>query len=156
MSLKQLTSLFSTAALLASAGLAVAAIETAEPPFQVFPADVNLKFQRDRQSLVVRVAEASGVMRDVTAEAKFTIADRSLANGVRPSASGDWETSVIRTPWNLSGIWSLELGISPWNLSGIWFLELGISPQGGGSSVLRTMAAKMSFNSCASWRSAAL
>jgi len=79
MSPKKLTSLFSAAALVASAGLAMAAIETAEPPFQVVPNDVNLKFQRDRQSLVVRVTEPGGVMRDVTTEAKFTIADPAKA-----------------------------------------------------------------------------
>ena len=45
------------------------------PDFEVFPTDVNLRFLRDSQSMVVRITEANGVHRDVTAEAKFTIAD---------------------------------------------------------------------------------
>ena len=43
--------------------------------FEVFPTDVNLKFMRDGQSMVVRITEPNGVHRDVTAEAKFAIAD---------------------------------------------------------------------------------
>ena len=50
-----------------------------QAPFQVFPTDVNLSSARDRQSLVVRVTEANGVHRDVTGEAKFTIADAAKA-----------------------------------------------------------------------------
>ncbi len=58
--------------LLTAATAANAALTT---DFEVFPADVNLKSARDRQSLVVRITEPNGVHRDVTAEAKFTIAD---------------------------------------------------------------------------------
>ena len=43
--------------------------------FEVFPTEVNLKFQRDRQSLVCCFTEANGIQRNVTAEAKFTFAD---------------------------------------------------------------------------------
>src|SRR4051794_33259544 len=61
-------------------------------PFQVFPNDVNLTTARDRQSLVVRITEANGVHRNVTAEAKFTLADPAKAkieNGiVYPLADG--------------------------------------------------------------------
>lgn len=68
------------------------AIET-EPAFEVFPKDVNLTTGRDRQSLVVRITEATGVHRNVTAEAKFTIADPAKAkveNGVvLPLADGE-------------------------------------------------------------------
>ncbi|MEI9898378.1 MAG: hypothetical protein WDN28_32100 [Chthoniobacter sp.] len=40
---------------------------------------MNLKFARDKQSLVVRTTEANGVNRDVTAAATFTLADPSKA-----------------------------------------------------------------------------
>ncbi len=60
--------------------------------FEVFPAEVNLKFLRDRQSLVCRFTEPGGVQRNVTAEAKFAMADGTKAkieNGsVLPLADG--------------------------------------------------------------------
>ncbi|MDQ3624685.1 MAG: DUF1549 and DUF1553 domain-containing protein, partial [Verrucomicrobiota bacterium] len=56
-----------------------AAIATNQQSFEVFPAEVNLKFQRDRQSLVVRITEPNGVHRDVTADTKFSIADPTKA-----------------------------------------------------------------------------
>ncbi len=60
--------------------------------FEVFPAEVNLKFLRDRQSLVCRFTEANGVHRNVTTEAKFALVDAALAkveNGaVLPLADG--------------------------------------------------------------------
>ncbi len=60
--------------------------------FEVFPSEVNLKFMRDRQSVVCRFTEPNGVHRNVTAEAKFSIADAAKAkfeNGtVRPLADG--------------------------------------------------------------------
>lgn len=66
--------------------------------FEVFPADVNLKTSRDRQSLVVRVAEANGVHRDVTGEAKFTVADPSKAKVtkgvVTPLADGETKLKI--------------------------------------------------------------
>jgi hypothetical protein len=68
-----------------------AALE-ASSPFEVFPGDVNLTTSRDRQSLVVRITEANGVHRNVTADAKFTLADPTKAkieNGVvYPLADG--------------------------------------------------------------------
>jgi hypothetical protein len=70
--------------LFASTVMAGAALDSTSP-FEVFPADVNLKFQRDRQALVVRITEPSGVQRDVTAEATFTVVDPAKAkveNGV--------------------------------------------------------------------------
>ena len=79
---------------------ASAALESANP-FEVFPADVNLKFMRDRQSMVVRVTEANGVHRDVTAEAKFTIADVAKAKidkgVVVPLADGE---TKLKIEWN--------------------------------------------------------
>lgn len=67
---------FLSATLLLTRGLASAALD-GTAPFEVFPADVNLKFQGDRQSLVVRITEPNGVHRDVTGAATFTIADPS-------------------------------------------------------------------------------
>ncbi|MEO7317953.1 MAG: DUF1549 domain-containing protein, partial [Chthoniobacteraceae bacterium] len=77
-----------------------AAIDSANP-FEVFPADVNLKFLRDSQSMVVRITEANGVHRDVTAEAKFTIADpvkAKVEKGVIfPLADGE---TKVKIEWN--------------------------------------------------------
>ena len=68
-----------------------AALESTSP-FEVFPGDVNLSDARDRQSLVVRITEPNGVHRNVTADAKFTLADPTKAkieNGVvYPLADG--------------------------------------------------------------------
>ncbi|MEK0450111.1 MAG: hypothetical protein RL088_2379 [Verrucomicrobiota bacterium] len=70
----------------------------ASEPFEVFPADINLKFQRDRQSIVCKTTEANGVNRNVTAEAKVTFADPTKAkfeNGfVLPLADGDTKMRV--------------------------------------------------------------
>jgi Protein of unknown function (DUF1553)/Protein of unknown function (DUF1549) len=69
--------------------------------FEVFPAQVNLKFQRDRQSLVCRFTEANGIQRNVTPEAKFTFADPTKAkveNGVVvPLADG---ATTVKVEWN--------------------------------------------------------
>jgi hypothetical protein len=87
-------------ALLCTCAAASAALET-QNPFEVFPSDVNLKFQRDRQSVVVRFTEANGVHRDVTADAKFSVADPTKAkveNGVVvPLADGD---TKVKIEWN--------------------------------------------------------
>ena len=77
-----------------------AALDSANA-FEVFPADVNLKFLRDRQSMVVRFTEANGVHRDVTADAKFTIADPSKAKiekgVIVPLADGE---TKVKIEWN--------------------------------------------------------
>ncbi len=66
--------------------------------FEVFPAEVNLKFLRDRQSLVCRWTEPNGVQRNVTAEAKFTLSDAAKARvesgTVYPVADGDAKLKV--------------------------------------------------------------
>jgi len=84
--------------LLLTGSLTQAATESAAAAFEVFPADVNLKFLRDRQSLVVSVTEPTGVNRNVTTEAKFTLADPSKAkivNGVLyPLADGQTTLKV--------------------------------------------------------------
>jgi hypothetical protein len=65
--------------LLALAIGAGASLDSGAPDFEVFPADVNLKYQRDRQSMVVRITEPGGVHRDVTAQSTFTLADPTRA-----------------------------------------------------------------------------
>src|SRR5690606_17370931 len=66
--------------------------------FEVFPSEVNLKYQRDRQGLVVRVTGPTGVHTDVTKEATFTLADPAKAkveNGiVVPLADGQTKLQV--------------------------------------------------------------
>ena len=76
---QKITTLFLSACLLAAGGLLHAAAESGATTVEVFPADVNLKFLRDKQTLVVRTTEANGVNRDVTAEAKFILADPGKA-----------------------------------------------------------------------------
>ncbi|HEY6168141.1 MAG TPA: DUF1549 domain-containing protein [Verrucomicrobiae bacterium] len=46
---------------------------------QVYPPTVNLTSRQDRQSLVVQATYADGVTRDVTADAKITLGNKSLA-----------------------------------------------------------------------------
>ena len=69
--------------------------------FEVFPTDVNLKFLRDSQSMVVRITEPNGVHRDVTTEAKFTVADpvkAKVEKGVIfPLADGE---TKVKIEWN--------------------------------------------------------
>ncbi|HEY3901313.1 MAG TPA: DUF1549 and DUF1553 domain-containing protein [Chthoniobacter sp.] len=90
--------LFLTAWLLVSGGLVHAAIENGSATFEVFPSDVNLKYVRDKQSLVVRITEPNGVNRNVTTDAKFTLADPTKAkveNGVvYPVADGQTTLKV--------------------------------------------------------------
>lgn len=78
--------------------LSAAPFAMAAQPFEVFPADINLKFQRDRQSIVCKTTEANGVNRNVTAEAKVTFADPTKAkfeNGfVLPLADGETKMRV--------------------------------------------------------------
>jgi hypothetical protein len=52
---------------------------TAAPVLKVFPASVDLQGQDDRQSIVVQEVNDQGTTRDVTATAKYRLADESLA-----------------------------------------------------------------------------
>jgi Protein of unknown function (DUF1549)/Protein of unknown function (DUF1553) len=65
---------------------------------EVFPPDINLETARDRQSFVVQAWFADGLARDVTAEAKVTIANPALVkldkNFVLPAADGATEMTV--------------------------------------------------------------
>ncbi len=69
--------------------------------FEVFPAEMNLKFLRDRQSLVCRWTEPNGVQRNVTAQSKMTLADAAKAkveNGTLfPVADGQ---TTLRVEYN--------------------------------------------------------
>ena len=65
---------------------------------KVFPADVNLKTRGDHQSIVVQAIYADGVTRDVTAQASFTLGNRTLAKFdhfmLTPVADGQTELKV--------------------------------------------------------------
>lgn len=78
--------------------LALSASPLVAANFEVFPSEVNLKFLRDRQSLVCRFTEPTGVQRNVTTEAKFSISDPAKAkveNGVvLPLADGATSVKV--------------------------------------------------------------
>src|SRR6202451_36853 len=65
---------------------------------RVFPPDVQLTTSRDRQSLVVQARYPDGLTRDVTDEAKFTLANPALARLQKalltPLADGSTKLSV--------------------------------------------------------------
>ncbi|MFP6765140.1 MAG: hypothetical protein VB858_16040, partial [Planctomycetaceae bacterium] len=81
-------------------GFSATAIQAQDAPvsLEVFPTDVNLKTLRDRQSFVVQAAYANGLTRDVTSEAKLTLADTAPArlegNVLYPAADGVTEMKV--------------------------------------------------------------
>ncbi len=70
----------------------------AGPKVAVYPPDVNLETARDRQSFVVQLTQPDGITRDVTAQAKVTLADPALArldgHTVLPVADGKTELVV--------------------------------------------------------------
>lgn len=91
--------------ILVTAGLAVglstqgsSAQEGAPSELRVFPSDVNLSSARDRQSIQVQAVYPSGLTRDVTSEAKLSLANAALAkmekNTLYPVADGDSEITV--------------------------------------------------------------
>src|SRR5262249_37855281 len=65
---------------------------------EVYPPDVNLATSRARQLLVVQAAFADGITRDVTAQAKFTVANPAFVklekNTLYPVADGATEVKV--------------------------------------------------------------
>ncbi|MEW6305426.1 MAG: DUF1549 and DUF1553 domain-containing protein [Verrucomicrobiota bacterium] len=65
---------------------------------RVFPADINLKTARDRQSVVVQAVYADGVTRDVTAQSSISFADKGLVKfenaTVHPLADGATEMKI--------------------------------------------------------------
>jgi hypothetical protein len=88
-----------SAALVTWLGLS-AAIAPAQAPatVEVFPPDVNLNTSRSRQLFVVKATYADGLTRDVTAEAKATLANPALArldkNVLYPVADGATELKL--------------------------------------------------------------
>ncbi len=85
----------------------------APKPLDVFPADINLTSQRDKQSVIVCATGANGINRDVTAEAKLTVVDGSKAKVekgvVLPIADGEtklkveWDGKVLEVPIKVAG-----------------------------------------------------
>src|SRR5262245_57861518 len=63
-----------------------------------FPPDVQLATARSRQSVVVQATFADGITRDVTADAKLTLTNPSLAklasNVLTPAGNGSCELKV--------------------------------------------------------------
>ena len=74
------------------------AAETQPTTVKVFPAEVQLTTSRDSQSIVVQALYASGITRDVTKQAKITLADSKLAKlkdaVLSPLADGKTELSI--------------------------------------------------------------
>ncbi len=60
--------------------LIVGPIIGAEPTssLKVFPAEIELRGQEDRQSVVIQAVDAQGITRDVTGQAKLRLADPKL------------------------------------------------------------------------------
>jgi hypothetical protein len=86
--------------LLVLACLAVPArsVEPAPTALEVFPAEINLRTARGKQLFVVQARYADGITRDVTAQAKASLADASLAklakNVLTPLADGKTQLTV--------------------------------------------------------------
>lgn len=80
--------------------LALPLTAVAEDPIavRVFPTDVHLTTIRDRQSLIVQAEYASGLTQDVTAEAKFVVADETFVRfenaTVYPKADGATKLTI--------------------------------------------------------------
>jgi len=71
--------------------------ESAESVFVVYPARVQLSTSRDRQAVVVQVRHPDGSTRDVSSNATFAIADRTIAtmSGGEILPVGDGKTELI-------------------------------------------------------------
>jgi len=65
---------------------------------KVYPSDANLTTSRDRQSIVVQAIYADGITEDVSAKAKYTLADPKLAkfenHTLYPTADGKTEMAI--------------------------------------------------------------
>lgn len=88
-------------AVTAMAGLSLSPVNAQDgqpSELRVYPQDVNLSSARDRQSIQVQAVYPSGLTRDVTAEAKLTLANSGLAkienSTLYPAADGDSEMTV--------------------------------------------------------------
>jgi hypothetical protein len=92
---------YGTLLVLMIGGLMTSPAQAAEPmpaKIHVFPADVHLKTNRDRQSLIVQAVYPNGITRDVTPQAKFTFADPKIVrfdtNTLYPAVDGKTQLSV--------------------------------------------------------------
>ena len=98
--MKSFRTIFTTLPALALlvATLPASAQENALTSIEVSPPDVNLNTLRDRQSLIVQAKYANGITRDVTAEAKWTLANPALCKfenfTLTPAADGATEMTV--------------------------------------------------------------
>ncbi len=65
---------------------------------RVFPAEVQLATNRDKQSIVVQAVYADGITRDVTSQAEWTIGDQNFVerkeNSLFPKADGVTQLSI--------------------------------------------------------------
>lgn len=93
----------STKTLILSAGAlafsaAVALAKPALTELKVFPPDVNLTTQRDRQSIVVQAIYSDGTTRDVSSEASYSFGDKKLVkfenHTLFPQAEGETELKI--------------------------------------------------------------
>jgi len=91
--------IYSIFTLLLAMALPVSAADSPITSVTVYPAAVKLTTNRDRQSLIVQAVFANGLTRDVTKEAKFTLANAKLANvsgsTLTPKADGKSELAVV-------------------------------------------------------------
>jgi hypothetical protein len=87
-----------TALLLSTLAASTRADDATLEKIQVFPPDVNLESARDRQSFIVQAVYSNSITRDVTAEAKCSLANADLAllegNVLHPVADGETELAV--------------------------------------------------------------
>jgi len=86
------------AGLLCCSALLAQAKQPAMTDLKVFPAEVNLKTSRDRQSIVLQAVYADGTTRDVTADASYSLGDKTLVkfqdHVLHPAADGQTELRV--------------------------------------------------------------
>ena len=88
--------------LVCSCLVAPAAVKADDAPkvtkLEVFPADLNLSFSSDRQSIVAQATFSDGITKDVTAEAAVTVANPALLRRegaiFYPAADGDTTVAV--------------------------------------------------------------
>ena len=80
------------------APVAPAADSQSPTAINVYPPDVNLTTKRDHQSVIVQATYASGITRDVTDQARFSLASEQFAtldkNILHPTADGTTELNV--------------------------------------------------------------
>lgn len=100
------------AALALASALGTAAAQSPLTSLEVYPPDINLETARDRQSFVVQAWFADGLSRDVTDEAKVSLANPALAklerNILYPASDGatemtvEWGGKSVKLPVNVT------------------------------------------------------